>query len=378
MSSCQAALMTANSSAGIATIQLRGEKAQAIFEKIFRPAGRKTICDSDNSLRFGEIFDHEEMIDQIVTSSDPTNTSIEIHCHGGPRVVQRLLLLLEKHEVAITPWQELDRPTDITEEIQSCLPLVKTRLGAYTLAAQDPGGLTEWAKRTIGQLENGTLSQTELTKQIQALHSSRRLANTLLAGTSVVLAGPANVGKSTLANALSGQQQSLVADMAGTTRDWTSQWIDIDGIPVELIDTAGRRISDDHLEQRAIEQANVKLTEAELSILVVEANGQEIPQIKQYLSQIQTPTEPLVVINKMDLVAPEQRCGEYLYVSATTSENLDLLRKKIASILGFDGFVPQKPLVFTQRQINHLEQACQKPTVEKSAEELKKLLDNHH
>jgi tRNA modification GTPase len=373
MSLCRAAILTGKTAAGIATIQLRGENGPSILQKIFRFQNQ-----TQHDLHFGEIFDDDEMIDQVVVAIDPNDRSLEIHCHGGPRVVQRLLLLLEKHHVTITSWQTLDPPTNIAEEIQTALPLAKTRLGVLTLAAQSPGGLTSWTEQALGELKEDSSFLPETHKQIQKLLPGYSLAKKLLSGPSVVLTGPANVGKSTLANRLSGQQQSLVADLAGTTRDWTAQWIDIEGIPVELIDTAGRRLSKDPLEQKAIVLANQKLTQAELVILIIQADGREKAQIQQQLDLLKPQTKPLIVINKMDQITPEQQHIEHLYLSAATGENIAKLRHLIASRLGFDNFQPQQPLIFTQRQRDHLHQASKSMTAEKTCEELKMLLDNRH
>lgn len=378
MSHCRAALLTGPAPGAIATIRLQGRQYQNIIRQLFQSTQQAQPDKECPTLHFGRIIDHEDLIDQVVIETDAANQAVEIHCHGGPRVVQRILLLLENQNVAIVPWEALHPPTSIAEEIQHVLPQAKTTLGVTALAAQHPGGLTAWVNKTVAPSNQAGLSLPEIQNQSQAILHSYRLAQILLSSVSIVLFGPANVGKSTLANALGGRPQSLVADLAGTTRDWTSQLIDIEGIPVDLIDTAGQRFSSDQLEQSAMTTSESMLQRADLALLVVQADGNEARQIESMLAENSLRTEPLIVVNKMDLLESNRQQASDLYISATTGENLSQLRRTIAQRLGFEYFDPHKPLIFTPRQQRHLEQVNQATRLEKAQCELKKLLDNRH
>ncbi|TFG44659.1 MAG: GTP-binding protein, partial [Candidatus Brocadiia bacterium] len=184
-----------------------------------------------------------------------------------------------------------------------------------------------------------------------------------------------NAGKSTLANALVGKPQSITSDMPGTTRDWTMQLTDVNGIPVNLIDTAGRRESPDHLERDSLARADEKITHADLVILIVEANGCEKEQIAEQSADLPAQCEPLVVVNKCDLLPISSRsAGEFLYISALTGHNLDQLRTTIAHRLGLANPDPQAPLIFTQRQYNLLQRAAKNSSTETIVSILKKLI----
>ncbi|MBN1844551.1 MAG: 50S ribosome-binding GTPase [Sedimentisphaerales bacterium] len=365
----KAALLTWPGPAALATIQLVGPESLSVLRCCFRPQAAQAATDLSGARpRFGAIRDGREILDQVIVAADAVRQTVEIHCHGGPRVVQRLLLLLQKQGVEITTWQQL-RPADsIAAEVEFSLPSARTRLGVRAIAVQYPGGLTACLQGQIARLQNGDLTPDGLRNELRDRLAGFALARRLLQPASVVLAGPANTGKSTLANALTGKRQSITADAAGTTRDWTAHLTDINGLPVELVDTAGRRDRPDAIETHALQLAETRIARADLVVLVVEAGPRRDGQIEQERAILPENKEILVAVNKIDLY-PDQSAGtsqtappaDCVYISARHETNLDHLRSAIAGRLGLDRFDPQGPLVFTRRQYDLLAEIVNHP-----------------
>ncbi|MCK5272754.1 MAG: GTP-binding protein [Sedimentisphaerales bacterium] len=380
---CRAALITPPAPAALAVIQLIGPNAQSVIKRIFRP--RSPSAGSDNQQLSGQLIfgclidrtsatDDEEIIDQVVIACNSGTQTIDINCHGGPRIVQRLLMLLQKHDVEIVSWDELADTASIAGEVVLTLPRVLTRMAVLALTAQHPTGLHAWAEKTIAALRKEPLTLSPVKKEIQKLLPTYDLARKLLTPATVVLTGPVNTGKSTLANTLTGKTQSITSDIPGATRDWTAQLTDINGIPINLIDTAGRRDGTDSLEEQSLFCADKKIACADLIILIIEADGCENERIAYQKRFLPTAAEPLIVVNKCDLPHQPESIKNYLNISALTGNNLDLLRTAIAERLGFVGFDPLAPLIFTPRQFALLNTAANSTSSEQMLATLKTLL----
>ncbi|MBN2377696.1 MAG: GTP-binding protein [Sedimentisphaerales bacterium] len=360
----KAALITPVGASAIATIQIVGGEAGAVLGKIFVPAGSgltpELVSDRPemlpDKLYYGSIFDGDEVVDKVVAVADGGGETVDINCHGGPRITQRILMLLNELGVEVTSWRELHEADSMADEIEQVLPGAKTRMAVLALTAQCPGGLTGRIKELATRLEKDSGEEQSIRAMqsvrtaIKQLLSSYALAKKLLSPPTVVLAGPVNVGKSTLANALTGKTQSITADLPGTTRDWTVQLVEINGLGVNLIDTAGRRAADDRIEEQALARADEKLGQADLVILVLDNERLRDSRLEDYSGKLPEPEKVLTVVNKSDLMGTAERDSDYLYISALKNENLDRLREAVAGRLGFANFDPTEPLVFTERQ----------------------------
>ena len=189
-------------------------------------------------------------------------------------------------------------------------------------------------------------------------------AKRLLEPAAVVLAGQVNVGKSTLANALTGCRQSLEAELPGTTRDYTVRLADCEGVPIHLIDTAGHRQTEDAIERVAIDRAAEQIVRADVVVLVVAPGDGLHGNLPVQLEDLRSKgvIDPLIVLNKSDLLSgeePDIAGVEVLPVSAKTGDNLGRLRRAIVERLGLRSFDPQQPLVFTERQYCALRDICE-------------------
>ena len=360
----RAALLTPPGVSAIATIQIAGPQSLKILQRIFRPHKTDdTVSYSTEKLHYGALYENEDIIDSVIVATDPVKQTVDIHCHGGPRIVQRLLMLLQKQNVEITPAQQLKPAESIADEVELTLPLAKTRLGVLAIAAQHPGGLTKLLQATIDSLQNEKEILGRVQERFTELLTTFQIAKRLLTPPTVLLAGSVNVGKSTLANALTGRQQSITADLPGTTRDWTTRLVDLNGLPVNLIDTPGRRETDDKIEIQAIQLAEKQIAQTDLIVLVIEAGVSENEQIEIQRARLPNDKDILIVANKSDLqdrdstadtVVAHIESKDYLYVSALKETGLDQLRSSIAHYFGLADFDPQQPLIFTQRQFDLL------------------------
>jgi len=374
----RAALMTPPGQGAIAVIRIVGSECLSLLKKIFLPQSPNLNSGIPPArLILGSICDdqsEQQKIDQVIVTYNDQHQSVDINCHGGARIVQRILMLLEKHQVQIVSWQDLTRSSCLAGEIENVLPEILTRTGVLALAGQFPSGLFAWAQKSIAILQQTPEALSTIKDEIQTLLPTLDQVQKLISPSRVVLTGPANVGKSTLANALTGKMQSITSDMAGTTRDWTLNLTDIGGFPINLIDTAGRHENNDYLQQRSLEQSDIQISSAELIILIVEANGYEEEQIEQQLSHLEPKINPMIVINKCDLTPPAPTNPNYLHISALTGLNLDQLRSAIITHLGLADFNPCSPLVFTHRQYDILKSAQQASDHDRVVEQLQELM----
>ena len=184
------------------------------------------------------------------------------------------------------------------------------------------------------------LKDTELAERFAELDSSvsqlllRSHEGALLRdGISIVIAGLPNVGKSSLLNRLTGQDTAIVTDIAGTTRDVLKEKINIDGMPVHIIDTAGLRSSDDPIEQEGVRRAHDQIKQADRILFVVVAG--QVPD-NSLLAELPGDIPVTVVLNKSDLQLENSPGNTGLLVSAKTGEGFEELRAHLKQCAGFE------------------------------------------
>jgi len=178
-----------------------------------------------------------------------------------------------------------------------------------------------------------------------------RQGSLLRSGIHVVLAGRPNVGKSSLLNRLAGEERAIVTPMAGTTRDALRESIQIDGVPLVLVDTAGLRVSSDVVERLGIERTQQELERADLVLVVREAGHADLPP-----PDLPGGVQRIDVYNKSDL-APGFRAPEgALAVSAKTGEGLEALRRAILAAAGWSS-TGESVFLARERHLRALEQA---------------------
>ncbi len=313
-------LLTPPGTGAIATISMRGPQAwETIRSKFFSQRAELPANPILHRVwfgNFGSITGDEVLI--AVKQIEP-NVSIEIHCHGGKRVARWILEQLEANE------ETAFSHGIIGHEPRALLPLSQaSTLRTACILLDQLNGAFQITVATI--LENWPNSQADW----QRLKSLAILGKHLVEPWKVVIAGPPNVGKSSLMNALAGFQRSVVAAIPGTTRDVVRIRTAFHGWPIELSDTAGLRDTTEAIENAGITMARESLVNADLVVWVMDGSDAKAEQPPDFLQ------EPLVVANKADL--PSAVPCDGIAVSATTRAGIPGLMAAIVKRL-----VPHEP-----------------------------------
>lgn len=307
------ALATPQGSSGIAVIRLSGEQAFEITEQFF--SGKKISEQPTHTIHFGRIMNGEQMIDEVVVSvfknphSYTGEDTVEISCHGSSFIIRQILNL------AVAKGARLAEPGEFTKRafMNGKLDLSQAEAVADIIASENEsqhrmaiqqmrGGYSEKIKSLRQELidfaalmeleldfseedvefadRSKFLSLVEKTlKVIDELISSFQLGNVIKKGIPVAIIGKPNVGKSTLLNRLLNEEKAIVSEIAGTTRDFIEDTLQLNGITYRFVDTAGIRETIDELESRGIERSFEKIKQAEIIL---------------YLTAIQTPLNEIV------------------------------------------------------------------------------------
>jgi tRNA modification GTPase len=195
--------------------------------------------------------------------------------------------------------------------------------------------------------ETGVLQQADVYARLTAIHvelehvlASARQGSLLREGVHVVLVGQPNVGKSSLMNQLVGEEAAIVTEIPGTTRDAIRQAIEIEGVPLYLIDTAGLRETDDTVEKIGIARTRSVIGKADLGLLLIDSRFGITPADRIILDSLPAELPVIQVYNKIDLLEtfPQAGNGEgklEIHLSAKTGAGIDLLRKKLLEMVGW-------------------------------------------
>ena len=329
----------------------------------------------------GTIADGEKVIDQVVVGCEGEN-EFAINCHGNPLIVEMIMELLVKHGAEAVSAERFlqskiqslsstkigDLKSKIAIEVKIEQVKAKTLEGYKLLQNQIEGGLTakaaEWIKaESLGHI------QKEAVKILKASQAAQYIIH----GCKVVLAGPANSGKSTLLNCLAGREKSIVADIPGTTRDWVSAHCISGNLAMEIIDTAGldESLTADNAIDKAAQERSVELIrQADVLIWVIDGSDKTA---RMPNSELRTQDKVILAINKSDLGLKAGGVFEKtVVISAKTGTGIEELTKKIRTVLGVERFDLRQPICFADRQ----KQLLQKIVVAKDRQEVKNALVN--
>lgn len=236
-----------------------------------------------------------------------------------------------------------------------------TRLRIYIEAAID------FVDEEIDFLTEGGVEQQllDLVSRIQAIQRTAKQGRLLHDGMTVVLAGKPNAGKSSLLNALAGYDAAIVNEMAGTTRDIIRERIQLDGMPLHIIDTAGIRESDNAIEQEGIRRAHLEIQKADKILLLIDAQDTDPSTALPLLPNLNNVTE---IYNKIDLIHAKPQIittptVTQIYLSIKTGEGIDLLIQHLKDSVGFTESTEH---VFIARS-RHIEALAQGSTAVNSA-----------
>lgn len=347
MSDTVVSLLTPPGTGAIATIEVTGPRAWEVARKLFRPAGKPLPeVPQVNQFWFGTLGSDELVL--AVTSAD----TIEVHCHGGRRVVRWMI------EQFLANGCIEGRPSHPSDARGGLLQQAPTLRTASILLDQLNGAFANEVRRVLVIFETSPIEARDPLSCLAQLGNT--IGRHLVEPWKVVIAGPPNVGKSSLVNALAGYQRSVVSEVAGTTRDAVSVRTAFEGWPVELIDTAGLREAEG-LEAEGITLAEQEVTQADLVLWVIDGTTPELTSASNAIPS----KKLLAVINKSDAITgwgSDPNAGdawEMLLVSALTGEGIATLAAEIISKLVPVAPSPGAAIPFTPQLIELIHQAAE-------------------
>ncbi len=368
-----AAVMTGRGTGAISTVQVFGDTAGDTIKKIFKPQGTKSAALKVGTICLGTITSGTEIIDQVTIGCEgPANFAL--NCHGNPLIVEKIMQLLQQHKVTpLTPEHLLCKilsaekhSTTIALEAKLTQINAKTIQGTKIIVNQTKDGLTETATEWLQNINTSSLSK--IAADAGQILKNTQTAKFIIAGCTIVIAGPANSGKSTLLNYLAGKQKSIVTDIKGTTRDHVTAECQIGPLAARLIDTAGLDqtppADPDTLEKIFQEKTVEILGKANLVLLVLD-NSRPDNQLGEHLLEKIADKKVLTVLNKSDLPPkfdaaklPELLSNTVL-ISAKSGAGIENLCKKIQQSCGVSDFDLKTTVCFTSRQETLLKQLQQ-------------------
>lgn len=323
--SVRAARLTPPGTGAIATIAVVGESAWSITNSLFRARGN-SITDPPKvgSVLLGHFG--EPPGDEVVITVRPDVADwYEVHCHGGPQVVDWLLEQLAERGAQVVSWTELESivsPESFQAEASIELTRALTLRTANILLDQYRGALAGTIRSIIQHFDSHQPDAARLA--LERLASLCGVGKHLTKPWRVAVCGPPNAGKSSLVNALAGYQRAVVTPIPGTTRDVVSTLLAFNGWPVELLDTAGIRTAGDEIEDIGIRLGLNAARDADLVLWVTEPRKWEPAPFEL--------DRPLFVLNKSDLIKdrgaedpPPATQNEFIELSATYGDGLEKL-----------------------------------------------------
>ena len=397
-----AAVATAMSPSGIGIIRLSGDESLEIIDKIYRSKlNKKKIreCDS-HTIHYGYIYDGEEMIDEVmVLLMKAPNTytkedTIEIDCHGGVFVMKRILETVIKYGARpaepgeFTKRAFLNGRIDLTQA-ESVIDVInsKNSFALKSSLSQLKGSVLTDVKKIRGNiLHEIAFIETALDdpehisldgyneqllfivnnerKEIKRLLDSSDNGRILKEGINTVILGKPNAGKSSLLNVLVGEERAIVTDIAGTTRDVLEEQINLHGISLNIMDTAGIRNTEDVVEKIGVTKAKEYANKADFIIYVIDSST-ALDESDFEIMEILKDKKAVVLLNKSDLdvVTSKEDVEKHLdkaiiAISAKENTGITELEEKIKEMF-FHGEVSFNDEVYITniRQKNSLQDA---------------------
>ena len=343
-----AAIATAMSNSGISIIRISGDQALKTAGRIFRtPGGRSLDFEKvpSHTIHYGYIWNEDEKVDEVLLMvmkgprSYTTEDTVEINCHGGVRMVRKILEIVIKHGARTAEPGEFTKRAFLNGRIdlsqaEAVADVISAR-NEYALKnsmEQLGGALSRRVKELRAQILyeiariESALDDPEhisldgysdellekigiISSEIEGLIRSADDGKVITEGIKTVILGKPNAGKSSLMNVLIGQERAIVTDVAGTTRDTLEEHIDLQGISLNVVDTAGIRDTEDVVERIGVERARKAAREGDLLIYVVDGstpldeNDEEImalirrdPSVDEFVDK-----KVIVLLNKTDL-----------------------------------------------------------------------------
>ena len=394
------AISTASGNGGIGIIRLSGKDTFKIIDRIFIPKNKKKEIKGYN-IKYGNIVNpkNNETIDEVLVSyfvspkSYTTEDMCEINSHGGMVVEKRIL------EICLENGAELAEPGEFTKraflngridlsQAEGIIDLInsKSDMEAKESIGQLEGYLSKKIKEikqkmldimvdievTIDYPEydveevTNTKALKELTyikEKLTSLEESFNKGKILKSGIKTVILGKPNAGKSSLLNAMLKEDRAIVSDIEGTTRDTIEEYINIEGVALKLIDTAGIRDTDNQIEKIGVEKSKKLAESADLIIAIID-NSRNIDDDDKKILEIIKDKNAIIVLNKVDINDKNEYnekevtnlCKPIIKISAKEEKGLDNLYKEILKLFAIHDISSNNEVLITnerhKKQIN--------------------------
>ena len=365
-----AAISTPRGEGGIGIVRMSGSDSLCILTKIFKPISNKNVSDLRNfSINYGHLYDGEELIDEVLVSimkGPNTYTKediVEINCHGGFLITERVLELVLKSGARIAEIGEFTRRAflngrlDLTQA-EAVIDLIhgKTDKSISLSLNQLRGDLREQIDILKKQLldvsahVNVVLDYPEegiddplpddlvdnlhnVVNTTDALIKSYNKGKMIKEGVKTAIVGKPNVGKSSLLNSVLREERAIVTHVAGTTRDIIEEVVNLNGVPLVLVDTAGIRKTDDLVENIGVEKSKELIDKADLILFVVD-NSRELDEEDLKIHERIQADKVIGLINKTDIeskldTTPLTKIKKWIKISALEKIGIDSMEKEI-------------------------------------------------
>ncbi len=357
-----AAISTPVGAGAIGIVRISGDDALKVAAKIFRTSKLKDLKDAVPNMMYYGTVTAGEVSDRclgVYFKAPKTYTGediFELHCHGGVRLVNEILkgcieagaraadkgeftkraflngkLALSDAEAVISMINAESEAQlkasyrsmtgKLSEEIYAFEEKLLDAIATIEAALDYPEEMEEESRRVAKDTVNA------LCKDLEKLIATAKTGSYVKQGIDVAIVGIANVGKSSTLNALTGKDRAIVTEIAGTTRDSLEERIEVNGVIINLIDTAGIRETDDKVEKLGVDRSRAIAKNSDLVLFITEAGRELTDEEKEILSSVEG-SKVLYVFNKDDKPhAKDDRKG--IFVSAKTGEGIERLKKEI-------------------------------------------------
>jgi len=399
-----AAIATGMSNAGISIIRISGDDSLSLIDKLYRSKkGNKVLSKEDShTIHYGYIVDGDEIVDEVmvaVMKAPRTYTRenvVEINCHGGIVVTRKVLELVIKNGARIAEPGEftkrafLNGRIDLSQaEAISDLIQAKNELALKNSLNMLRGGEKAIIKKLrdnilydIAYIEaalddpehmsldgfdqtviNNINSEEEI---ISKLIKESRNGKIIKEGIKTVIVGKPNAGKSSLLNWLVGEERAIVTDIAGTTRDTLEETINLNGITLNVIDTAGIRKTHDIIEKIGVDKALKIVTDADLIIFVIDSSTDLDENDEEIFTMIED-KKTIILLNKSDLTKKisldeikAKSNKPIIQISVKDNSGLDMIEQQIKDMF-FNGEITLNEDIYitSERHKEELEKALQ-------------------
>ena len=376
-----AAIATAMSSSGIGIVRISGEEAVLVADRIFEMKNHKKLSEMPtHTIHYGHIHDEDEVIDEVMVllmrgpKSYTREDTVEIDCHGGVYVMKRILETVIRHGARPAEPGEFTKRAflngridlsqaesvidviyskndfalksslsqlsgSVSEKIRDIRGTVLHEIAFIESALDDPEHISlEGYPEQLSEIVSGVADK------IEKLLANSDNGKMLKEGISTVIVGKPNAGKSSLLNTLVGEEKAIVTDIAGTTRDVLEEQINLNGVLLNVIDTAGIRDTEDVVEKIGVERAKKYLKDADLVIYVVDTST-ALDENDAEIMELLRDRHTIVLLNKSDLkqITTVEEVRKHLDktmipISAKEQTGIDTLEKEIKEMF-FSGKV---------------------------------------